>query len=227
VRFYGARARQGSGRRAPLQLREAREHHTHGGLLLRRDIHRLFDDGSLAVNPSTLEVDVSTQLEPFPQYAVLHDRRLTVNLESDHELAAILTNGQGVEGSWLERFGLEVVSVAVTAIEYDRPSRELMDKYNKGTLLGGAVGNAYAQTTVADAAMAAGENGAGGDGLFGLAVGLSAMGGVMSGMTQPTGGPTSPTDPVAALSQLKAMVDQGLITAEQYSAKQREILSRR
>lgn len=28
------------------------------------------------------------------------------------------------------------------AIEYDEPSRKLMDKYNEGTLLGGGVGNA-------------------------------------------------------------------------------------
>lgn len=62
------------------------EHHTHGGLLLRRDIHRLFDDGWLAVNPSTFEVDVSAQLESFPQYAMLHDQPLTVSLELGHEI---------------------------------------------------------------------------------------------------------------------------------------------
>jgi hypothetical protein len=51
-------------------------HHAHGGLLLRRDIHRLFDDGWLAVDPGTLRVDVSDSLEPYPQYATLHDRTL-------------------------------------------------------------------------------------------------------------------------------------------------------
>jgi ribosomal protein S27AE len=55
-------------------------HHEHGGLLLRRDIHRLFDDGWLAVDPGTLKVDVSVQLETFPQYASLHDRRLLTHL---------------------------------------------------------------------------------------------------------------------------------------------------
>ena len=38
--------------------------------------------------------------------------------------------------------------------------------------------------------------------------------------------PPAPADPVAVLAQLKAMLDQGLITQEQYAAKQQEILSR-
>jgi DNA-directed RNA polymerase subunit RPC12/RpoP len=56
-------------------------HHEHGGLLLRRDIHRLFDDGHLAVNPRSLRASVSPTLLRFPQYAALHDRPLTVNLK--------------------------------------------------------------------------------------------------------------------------------------------------
>lgn len=55
-------------------------HHEHGGLLLRRDIHRLFDDGWLAVNPSTLRVDVADPLEIYPQYARLHDQRLRADV---------------------------------------------------------------------------------------------------------------------------------------------------
>ena len=51
-------------------------HHEHGGLLLRRDIHRLFDDGWLAVDPETLKVDVVDELAAFPQYASLQERRL-------------------------------------------------------------------------------------------------------------------------------------------------------
>lgn len=55
-------------------------HHQHGGLLLRRDIHRLFDDGWLAVHPDSRKVDVANTLEAFPQYASLHDRPLQTNL---------------------------------------------------------------------------------------------------------------------------------------------------
>lgn len=54
-------------------------HHEHGGLLLRRDVHRLFDDGWLAVNPGSGRIDVTPRLAPYPQYARLHD----VHLHSD------------------------------------------------------------------------------------------------------------------------------------------------
>ena len=143
------------------------------------------------------------------------------------ELAKVLTNEGGPDGSWLERFGLEVVAVAVSTIEYDDASRELMDKYNKGMLLGGSVGNAYAQATVADSALAMAEGGGGGTDMMGLAMGLGSIGGTVSGLTQPTSQASDPaSDPVAVLGQLKAMFDQGLITQEQYAAKQQEVLGR-
>lgn len=147
------------------------------------------------------------------------------------ELATALTNEGGPAGSWLERFGLEVVATAISAVDYDEASRELMDKYNRGLLLGGGVGNAYTQTRIADSAMAMAESGEGGAGMMGLAMGLGAIGGTVTGLTQPTSAtgspePASASDPVAVLAQLKAMLDQGLITPEQYTTKQQEILDR-
>lgn len=59
------------------------EHQEHGGLLLRKDIHRLFDDGWLAVDPEMLKVDVSGELRGYPQYAGLQDRPLVVPLHVD------------------------------------------------------------------------------------------------------------------------------------------------
>lgn len=56
------------------------EHHAHGGLMLRRDIHRLFDDGMLAVDPITLRIDVDSELAAFPQYACLDGRPLQLDL---------------------------------------------------------------------------------------------------------------------------------------------------
>ena len=143
------------------------------------------------------------------------------------ELAAALSNEGGPGGSWLERFGLEVVAVAISTVEYDEASRDLMDKYNKGLMLGGAVGNAYTQSTIADSAMALAEGGEGGSGMMGFAMGLGAIGGTVSGLTQPTAPPAATqSDPVTVLGQLKAMLDQGLITPEQYAAKQQDVLRR-
>lgn len=52
------------------------EHHDNGGLLLRRDIHRLFDVGDLAVNPLLLTVDVKPAISQFEEYRRLHGRNL-------------------------------------------------------------------------------------------------------------------------------------------------------
>lgn len=143
------------------------------------------------------------------------------------ELAAALTSEGGSNGSWLERFGLVVVGVAVSAVEFDEASSEILDKYNRGVMLGGAVGNAYTQTTFADAVGAVAESGGGSAGMLGIAMGIGAIGGTASGLSQPTA-PAAPSaaDPVALLAQLKAMLEQGLISTEQYAAKQQEILNR-
>jgi len=117
----------------------------------------------------------------------------------------------------------------MAAAKNDKDKAKVMDKYNKGLMLGGGIGNAYTQTTIADSAMTMAESGEGSTGMMGLAMGLGAIGGTVSGLTQPTA-PAAPaaaaSDPVAVLGQLKAMLDQGLITPEQYAAKQQEVLGR-
>jgi len=55
------------------------EHHDYGGLLLRRDLHRLFDLGLLAVNPKTLTIDAKDVLHGYPAYHYLHGKPLAVN----------------------------------------------------------------------------------------------------------------------------------------------------
>jgi hypothetical protein len=46
--------------------------HECGGLLLRRDLHRLFDLGLITINPSTHQIDVSDELAAYPTYKELH-----------------------------------------------------------------------------------------------------------------------------------------------------------
>ncbi|MGW5305311.1 HNH endonuclease [Streptomyces griseoluteus] len=46
--------------------------HECGGLLLRRDVHRLFDLGLIAINPATHRIDVSDELADYPTYKELH-----------------------------------------------------------------------------------------------------------------------------------------------------------
>jgi hypothetical protein len=53
-------------------------HDDHGGFMLRRDVHRLFDLGLLCVHPLTLAVDLHADLLRFPSYSALHGQKLGV-----------------------------------------------------------------------------------------------------------------------------------------------------
>ncbi|MEZ0091311.1 HNH endonuclease [Streptacidiphilus sp. EB129] len=56
------------------------QHDQDGGLLLRRDVHSLFDLGYLAVDPQPLVLDVVPQVRNFPLYAGLHGAPVAVRL---------------------------------------------------------------------------------------------------------------------------------------------------
>lgn len=53
-------------------------HDVDEGLLLRSDIHKLFDRGLVAVHPTTLQVYVSSTIRDYPAYSGLHGTRLQV-----------------------------------------------------------------------------------------------------------------------------------------------------
>ena len=53
-------------------------HYEHGGFMLRKDLHLLFDRGSIAIDPDKLIVDVTESLRGFPSYAALHESSLEV-----------------------------------------------------------------------------------------------------------------------------------------------------
>lgn len=76
-------------------------HHNHGGLLLRRDVHRLFDRGDLAIDPDRLTIDIDTELEPFENYARLHGQDIRVDVNSNQR-------------SWLEKHWMQHRSDAPT-----------------------------------------------------------------------------------------------------------------
>ena len=58
-------------------------HDSDGGLLLRRDLHRLFDTGSIAVTAGGT-LDVSAELTAYDLYAGLHGRSLTISPTARH-----------------------------------------------------------------------------------------------------------------------------------------------
>ncbi len=56
------------------------EHDLKGGLLLRRDLHRLFDLGLIAIEPEVLRVDVAPHLSGFQDYETLQGASLKVEV---------------------------------------------------------------------------------------------------------------------------------------------------
>ncbi|MFB6706395.1 HNH endonuclease [Streptomyces sp. NPDC056333] len=65
---------------------EEEEHHDWGGLLLRNDIHSLFDRGQISVNPDTGCIEVDDELLGYPVYAELHGRKPLASLRPEHEV---------------------------------------------------------------------------------------------------------------------------------------------
>ncbi|SDH67072.1 HNH endonuclease signature motif containing protein [Agrococcus jejuensis] len=58
-------------------------HESSGGLLLRRDVHRLFDDGVIAVRERRL--DVAPEARDYPAYAALHRQAIQVPIDRGHD----------------------------------------------------------------------------------------------------------------------------------------------
>ena len=117
---------------------------------------------------------------------------------------------QAVEDAyqWKSGRGLEIVRVAIAAIEYDEDTKALLSDVKKADALSGARGNSFMQQSVARGFQAAGENG-GANGMAFMGMGVNAVGGVMGTMqqpaqpTQPAQEPAQAEDPYAKLEKLK------------------------
>ncbi|MFB7956209.1 HNH endonuclease [Streptomyces sp. NPDC056045] len=59
-------------------------HYEGGGLLLRRDLHRLFDEGLIAVSPEAKTLHLDASLQVYPDYAKLDGAPLAVTVTARH-----------------------------------------------------------------------------------------------------------------------------------------------
>ncbi|MDR2855442.1 MAG: SPFH domain-containing protein [Methanomicrobiales archaeon] len=147
---------------------------------------------------------------------------------------------------WKSARGLEIIKVAIQAIEYDATTKALLSDVQKADALSGARGNSFMQQSVARGMQAAGENpGSGGMGMAFMGMGMNAAGGVMGGMQQPAQGtPQAETiqqkplqnaqteqqatqeaeDPYEKLVRLKQLLDQGVISQEEFDAVKAKVL---
>lgn len=131
---------------------------------------------------------------------------------------------QAVEDAyhWTSDRGLQIVKVAIAAIEYDEDTKKLLSDVKKADALSGARGNSFMQQSVARGFQAAGESGGGTNGMAFMGMGMNAVGGAMGMMQQPN--QNAAEDPMAKLAKMKQMLDAGLITQADYDAAKAKIL---
>ena len=126
---------------------------------------------------------------------------------------------------WNSERGLQIVKVAIAAIEYDEDTKKLLSDVKKADALSGARGNSFMQQSVARGFQAAGENGGGANAMAFMGMGMNAVGGAMGMMQQqPQQAAPAAEDPMAKLSKMKQMLDAGLITQTDYDAAKNQIL---
>lgn len=121
---------------------------------------------------------------------------------------------------WKSSRGIEIVKVAIQAIEYDEDTKALLSDVKKADALSGARGNSFMQQSVARGFQAAGEK-EGASGMAFMGMGVNSVGGAMSGLQQPV---AQQQDPMEKLKKYKEMLDAGLITQEDYDEQKRKLL---
>ncbi len=127
--------------------------------------------------------------------------------------------------AWKTDRGLEIVKVAIQAIEYDEDTKKLLSDVKKADALSGARGNSFMQQSVARGFQAAGENGGGAAGMAFMGMGMNAVGGAMGGVQQNTQqNVNTEKDPYEEIAKFKKLLDDGIITEEEFAKKKKELL---
>ena len=128
-------------------------------------------------------------------------------------LSAVVEN----EYQWESSRGLKIVKVAMTGLDYDEKTQELVDRVAEADAFTGSRGNTFMQMSAARGIEAAGNNG-GGAGMAFMGMGMNAAGGMMGALQQqPQQTNEQPKeDPTEKLLNAKKLLDAGAITQEDY-----------
>lgn len=131
---------------------------------------------------------------------------------------------------WKSQRGLEIVKVAMTGLDYDEITQKLVDRVAEADAFTGARGNTFMQMSAARGIEAAGQNGSGANMAF-IGMGMNATGSVMQQVQQPTQAQNIEqnqqvpnTDPYEEITKFKKLLDDGIITQEEFDAKKKSLL---
>ena len=148
-----------------------------------------------------------------------------------NEIAAAISSEDENAGTWPERFGLRLASVAIENIEFSDESRELVRQFSEKKMgvrayedVSQRAANVAAQQMIAQGVR---DNGLGDGGgmLFGmnLAQSLDPQN-ASSPSSQGSPSATSLDDQIETLKKLKDLLDLGILSQQEFDAKKREIL---
>lgn len=138
---------------------------------------------------------------------------------------------------WKTSRGLEIVKTAIIAIEYDQDTKNLMSDVKKADALSGSRGNSFMQQAAARGMQKAGENGGGANMAF-MGMGMGAIGNMMNTIEQPqetnsynnnfynsqAQNQNQAIDPTEKLIQMKKLLDEGVITKEEFDKMKKNLL---
>jgi membrane protease subunit (stomatin/prohibitin family) len=138
--------------------------------------------------------------------------------------AAALAGVVEQDYAWTKSRGLTIVSTAVVSIQYDESTKAVLQTVQRADALLGSRGNSNLQASMAAGIEAAGSTeGAAGILGLGFAAGSIGLGSVQQPNT-PAPTETPADDSFAKLANLKKMLDEGLITQEDYDSAKSKIL---
>lgn len=195
-----------------------------------------FTDPNNAVSSQLLTEVIGSLAAAFSRYTNDPDRGSRITSIQRDAVAFALSLSQAVEANyrWTTERGLGIVNVSIVGIEYDEPTRRLLETVQRADALSGNRGNANLQASVAAGLESAGAVD-GAAGIVGLGVAAASAG--INQLQQPlAGSPDHREDPsnsgvggndgdlVAKLQQLKAAFDAGLITQEDFDAARAKAL---
>lgn len=196
-----------------------------------------FEDFDNPVSDQLFQEVVASLAPAFSKYTNDPDKgnRITKIQSDSISLAQSLSEAVEEAYNWRTDRGLTIVKVAIASIEYDEDTRKLLSDVKKADALSGNRSQSFLNQSVARGVEAAGENGGSGMMMFGA--GAGAVGGLV-GQSQQANAPVAPpapqaqsqpvvageSDAFAKLRQMKGLLDDGLITQEDYDAAKRKAL---
>ena len=170
--------------------------------------------------------------------ALSRTRRLPEMPAHAGEIAQAMADDSGVLGSWITRYGLDLVRVGIESIEFSPESRELVRQFAANRLSVSAFEgiSQQASNVLAQQKIAQGIQDHGFGDAAGLAVGL----GVVNGLNPFTAAPVGPNadasatsgltptvsidEQIEAVKKLKGLFDAGVLTEEEFQLKKKQVM---